>query len=236
MLARVVSGSRIVACVVAYALFIDYLIYGLLIPLIPHSPARATSEQQLGLLYGAYAIGVLTATPLLGYLGDRIGYRRSMISGVVLSATALAIFCFARRFDLLLLGRLITGCGLGGKLDCRAGADRRALPSKARRDDGARANRQHCRFAARTRDRRLPPRAWRLHFTVCGGRRPGRRPMPACACSCCRAGQVTRRLARTHSRCCSTDRCWSRRQPWRWRRSDGVSSNPCCRLIFRTPD
>ncbi|HEY1260545.1 MAG TPA: MFS transporter, partial [Stellaceae bacterium] len=95
--------------VVAFALFMDYLIYGLLIPLTPYSPARATTEAQLGLLYGAYSLGVLAATPLFGYLGDRIGYRRPIIGGVALSATALLLFWLAPQFQLLLVGRLLQG-------------------------------------------------------------------------------------------------------------------------------
>jgi MFS transporter, DHA1 family, solute carrier family 18 (vesicular amine transporter), member 1/2 len=95
--------------VVAFALFMDYLVYGLLVPLTPYSPAHATSEEQLGLLYGGYSVGVLVATPLFGYLGDRIGCRRPLIYGVLLSATALALFCFAPSFHLLLVGRLLQG-------------------------------------------------------------------------------------------------------------------------------
>jgi hypothetical protein len=49
VLAHTAAGSRIVGAV-AFALFTDYLIYGLLIPLTPYSPARATSEAELGLL------------------------------------------------------------------------------------------------------------------------------------------------------------------------------------------
>jgi MFS transporter, DHA1 family, solute carrier family 18 (vesicular amine transporter), member 1/2 len=109
VLAGVFASSRIVVGVVAFALFMDYLIYGLLIPLTPYSPAHATSEEELGLLYGSYSVGVLVATPLFGYLGDRIGYRRLLICGVVLSATALALFCFAPHFHLLLLARLFQG-------------------------------------------------------------------------------------------------------------------------------
>ena len=103
------SGSRIIVGVVAYALFMDYLIYGLLIPLTPYSPAHATSEGELGLLYGGYSVGVLVATPLFGYLGDRIGYRQLMICGVALSAAALSLFCLAPHFHLLMLGRLFQG-------------------------------------------------------------------------------------------------------------------------------
>ncbi len=97
------------AAVVAFALFMDYLIYGLLIPLTPYSPAHVTSEEQFGLLYGGYSVGVLLATPLFGYLGDRIGYRRPMIAGVLLSAIALALFSFAPQFYLLLIARLFQG-------------------------------------------------------------------------------------------------------------------------------
>jgi DHA1 family solute carrier family 18 vesicular amine transporter 1/2 len=94
--------------VVAFALFMDYLIYGLTIPLTPYSPAIGGAEQ-LGLLYGGYSAGVLAATPLFGYLGDRIGYRRPMILGVLLSALTVALFALATNFYLLLLGRLLQG-------------------------------------------------------------------------------------------------------------------------------
>ena len=103
------AGARIVVGVVAFALFVDYLIYGLLIPLTPYSPARVTSEADLGLLYTGYSAGVLVATPLCGWLGDRLGYRRLLLAGVVLSAVALALIYLAPHLNLLLLGRLCQG-------------------------------------------------------------------------------------------------------------------------------
>jgi len=87
----------------------DYLIYGLIVPLTPYSPAGAMSESRMGLLYGVYAFGVLTATPLFGYLGERIGYKKPMIIGVLLSSTALILFWVAANFPLLLLARLFQG-------------------------------------------------------------------------------------------------------------------------------
>lgn len=39
--------------IVAYALFMDYFIYGLIVPLGPYSPAKVTSPSQLSMLYGA---------------------------------------------------------------------------------------------------------------------------------------------------------------------------------------
>ena len=95
--------------VVAFALFMDYLIYGLIVPLAPYSPAGAMSEERLALLYGSYALGVLAATPLFGFLGERIGYRRPMIIGVALSAAAIIMFWLAPNLPLLLLARLLQG-------------------------------------------------------------------------------------------------------------------------------
>jgi len=106
-----VTGIRQFAVlgVVAYALFMDYFIYGLIVPLTPLSPAGALSEDRLALLFGAYAFGVLAATPLFGYLGERIGYRTPMITGALLSGVAILLFSFAPNFPALLLARLFQG-------------------------------------------------------------------------------------------------------------------------------
>jgi MFS transporter, DHA1 family, solute carrier family 18 (vesicular amine transporter), member 1/2 len=101
-------GRWSIVGVVGFALFMDYLIYGVVIPLTPYSPA-INSEEQLGLLYGGYSAGVLLATPLFGYLGDRIGYRWPMIMGAILSALTVVMFAFTTNFYLLLLGRLMQG-------------------------------------------------------------------------------------------------------------------------------
>ncbi|MBV8914603.1 MAG: MFS transporter [Acetobacteraceae bacterium] len=95
--------------VVTFALFMDYLIYGLIVPLVPYSPAGAMSEDRLALLYSAYALGVLAATPLFGLLGERIGYRSPMVLGAALSGTAVVLFWLARNLPLLLLARVVQG-------------------------------------------------------------------------------------------------------------------------------
>jgi DHA1 family solute carrier family 18 vesicular amine transporter 1/2 len=95
--------------VVAYALFMDYWIYGLLVPLTPYFPAQIKGESQLALLYGGYAAGGLVATPIFGYLGDRIGCRRVLIAGVILSAAATALFWFGATFSLAFLARFLQG-------------------------------------------------------------------------------------------------------------------------------
>jgi len=95
--------------VVTFALFMDYLIYGLIVPLTPYSPAGAMTGDRLALLYLSYALGVLAATPLFGWLGERIGYRRPMVVGVLLSGTAILLFWLAPNLPLLALARLFQG-------------------------------------------------------------------------------------------------------------------------------
>jgi MFS transporter, DHA1 family, solute carrier family 18 (vesicular amine transporter), member 1/2 len=106
---RVDIGRFRVLAVVTFALFIDYFVYGLIVPLAPYSPAGAMSEDRLALLYSTYALGVLTATPLFGFLGEQVGYRRPMIFGVALSGVAMTLFWWAPNLPLLLLARLFQG-------------------------------------------------------------------------------------------------------------------------------
>jgi MFS family permease len=58
--------------VVSFALLMDYFIYGLVASLADHSADHATG-------HGGYAVGVLVAAPLFGYLGARIGLKRALM-------------------------------------------------------------------------------------------------------------------------------------------------------------
>ena len=94
--------------VIAFSLFLDYFLYGMLFPLAAHSPA-GYGEGQLALLYGVYAISVLLVTPVFGYLGDRIGGRSTMISGAALAVCAVSLLGLAPNLWLLLLGKFCQG-------------------------------------------------------------------------------------------------------------------------------
>jgi MFS family permease len=94
---------------VAFALFMDYFVYGVFTPLTLYAPVKLEGEAQFGLLYAGYAVGVLGATPVFGYLGVRIGYKRSMVCGVALLAASVLFFWFAIDFAMLLLARLFEG-------------------------------------------------------------------------------------------------------------------------------
>lgn len=102
-----------VIVVVGFALFLDYFLYGTVIPLTPVSPAGLHSEALLGVLYGAYAISVLIVAPLFGHLGDRLGSRTIMIYGAGLAIGATVLFGLAPNFYVLLLARMCQGAASG---------------------------------------------------------------------------------------------------------------------------
>jgi DHA1 family solute carrier family 18 vesicular amine transporter 1/2 len=95
--------------VIAFSLFLDYFLYGLLFPLAAHSPAGLKGEGHLALLYGVYAISVLLVTPVFGYLGDRIGGRSTMMCGAALAVCAVSLLGLAPSLWLLLLGKFCQG-------------------------------------------------------------------------------------------------------------------------------
>jgi MFS transporter, DHA1 family, solute carrier family 18 (vesicular amine transporter), member 1/2 len=102
-------GSWKVFYVITYALFLDYFIYGLVVPLTSYSPAQLTGHGQLSLLYGGYALGVFGATPVFGLLGSRVGGKRILMIGVVLSGVATLLFWFAPTLFLACAARLFQG-------------------------------------------------------------------------------------------------------------------------------
>jgi MFS transporter, DHA1 family, solute carrier family 18 (vesicular amine transporter), member 1/2 len=101
--------SRAIVAVLAFPLFLDYFLYGLLFTLPAHSRAGVEGEGHVALLYGVYAISVLLVTPLFGYLGDRFGSRSTMICGAALAVVAVSLFGLAPSFLLLVLGKVCQG-------------------------------------------------------------------------------------------------------------------------------
>jgi MFS family permease len=103
------NASWSVVAVVAFTLFTDYLVYGLALPLTPFGPAQVVDARRLGFLYGAYATGVLGATPFCGHLGNRLGCRPLLVLGCALLAVATCLFGLGQPFGLLLGARFIQG-------------------------------------------------------------------------------------------------------------------------------
>ena len=94
--------------------FIDMIGLVMIVPLLPlYATSFGASDTTVGLLISAFSIAQLLVAPMWGRLSDRYGRRPMIICGLLLSATAYAIFGFASSLLLLLLCRVVQGMGGG---------------------------------------------------------------------------------------------------------------------------
>jgi MFS family permease len=103
------SSPKMMLVVVAFALFVDYYVYGMVAPLASVSPAHIEDESIISLLYGAYALGLIIATPILGIITDRIGRRKPMLTGIVLLVFSMALFAMGTNKEALFAARMLEG-------------------------------------------------------------------------------------------------------------------------------
>jgi MFS family permease len=95
--------------VIAFALAVDYLVYGLVIPLTPFSPAGISEHEELMILAGVCGFGALVSTPVFGYLGDRFGCRRVILAGSLALGLATALLAWAPDFPIMIAARVLQG-------------------------------------------------------------------------------------------------------------------------------
>ncbi|WP_068614700.1 MFS transporter [Paenibacillus tuaregi] len=96
--------------VVGLAIFLDMLIYGLVVPILPkYAASLGVSQSEIGLLFGSYALVLFIATPIFGALSDRIGRRGPMLWGLLGLAASTLIFAFAENFGMLITARALQG-------------------------------------------------------------------------------------------------------------------------------
>jgi multidrug resistance protein len=106
----VVRRRRAVVASVCCALFVDALLYSIVVPVLPvYARHLGAGRGAIGVLFGVYAVGLLAATPVAGSLSDRVGRRPALLAGGVGLAIATVLFALAQSYPLLLLARLLQG-------------------------------------------------------------------------------------------------------------------------------
>lgn len=95
--------------VVTLALFTDGLLYGLIIPLLPYSPANLSDDWMYEILSASYAFGVIIATPVSGFISDRMGRRYPMLAAVFIQSMSIFIFATSTHFYWLVIAKLMQG-------------------------------------------------------------------------------------------------------------------------------
>ncbi|MGH3145254.1 MAG: MFS transporter [Rubrobacter sp.] len=96
--------------VVTFAIFVDLMVYGLMVPVLPlYASELGASRSATGLLLGAYGLAVVVATPLFGVLADRFGSKRPMVLGLLGLAAATLLFAYAPGLGWLFVARILQG-------------------------------------------------------------------------------------------------------------------------------
>ncbi|MBE3559926.1 MAG: MFS transporter [Ktedonobacteraceae bacterium] len=104
--------QRSALLLVALTILIDFIGFGLILPLLPFWAQRLGANPfQIGLIMTAYALAQFIFTPVLGTLSDRCGRRPVILVSLVIEAIALALTALAWTFPLLLLARFVGGLG-----------------------------------------------------------------------------------------------------------------------------
>lgn len=108
--------SRTAVLVVAsLAVFIDLLLYGVIIPIQPALLEECGIDMvhldyYQSLLSGSLAAGLFVSTPIFGIVSDRLRTRKTpMLAGLIALALSTTFFAFTRSFPLLVIARLAQG-------------------------------------------------------------------------------------------------------------------------------
>lgn len=91
-------------------LFIDMLLYSLLIPIVPYfTETLQPSSTMMGVLFSSYAVAMLIATPIFGPISDRFGRRIMLLIGLLGLAASTFLFAFSESLTLLITARFVQG-------------------------------------------------------------------------------------------------------------------------------
>ncbi|CAG8595464.1 5804_t:CDS:2 [Acaulospora morrowiae] len=105
-----------VICVTAVTLFLDMIVYGIVVPILPllvHE-RLGMDAKAIGFLFGCYAIGLLGATPIFAILSDRHHTRKiPMLFGMASLGTCTLLFGVSTAYWQLVLARIAQGASGG---------------------------------------------------------------------------------------------------------------------------
>ncbi len=93
-----------------FTAFIDFIGFGIIIPIAPYYAQRlGASPFEFSMLLAAYSVAQLIMSPILGSLSDRYGRKKILIIGLAGEIAGYIVFASAPSLLFLFLGRLISG-------------------------------------------------------------------------------------------------------------------------------
>ncbi|MDK2917147.1 MAG: hypothetical protein PWR25_1704 [Euryarchaeota archaeon] len=107
---RIAASPDAILVLVVLVIFMDMMIYGLLIPVFPeYAPRFGVNESVIGVVFGVYAAMLLLFSIPMGLLSDRVGRRPLIVAGMLLLALATALFGFSTTIAHLVVARTVQG-------------------------------------------------------------------------------------------------------------------------------
>ncbi|KAK1958536.1 MFS general substrate transporter [Colletotrichum sublineola] len=110
------SSVVFIIITVAFAVFTDAFLYGVIVPVIPFALESRVGIVEgkvqfwVSILLAVYGAALVVSSPLWGYLADRISSRRlPMVVGLLLLGGATALLCAGTSIPLLIVGRILQG-------------------------------------------------------------------------------------------------------------------------------
>jgi MFS family permease len=104
------TRPRMVEGIIFATILIDFLGFSLLIPVLPlYAEKLGASPDEVGLILSLYAIGLVLALPIWGWISDRIGRRPVILVCLVGTALAFSLLAFADTVSEIYLARVLGG-------------------------------------------------------------------------------------------------------------------------------
>src|SRR6476620_2385896 len=96
--------------VIFVTVFIDLLVFGIIIPLLPfYAEHFGASALIVGLLSTSFSLMQFLFAPFWGRLSDRIGRRPVILIGLIGSALSYSLFALASSLPMLFVARCLAG-------------------------------------------------------------------------------------------------------------------------------
>jgi MFS transporter, DHA1 family, tetracycline resistance protein len=101
--------------------FVNLVGFGIIIPLLPfYAQTFGASPLAIGLLFAAFSLSQLIASPLLGHLSDRWGRRPVLIFSLLGTVVSFVMLALANSLAMLFVARVVDGLSGGNITTARA--------------------------------------------------------------------------------------------------------------------
>ncbi|HEX5474833.1 MAG TPA: MFS transporter [Vicinamibacterales bacterium] len=114
-------GERRALVVIFLTVFVNLVGFGIIIPLLPfYAETFGASPLAIGLLFAAFSVCQLIASPLLGELSDRWGRRPVLLFSLLGTVVSFVMLALAHSMTMLFVARAIDGLSGGNITTARA--------------------------------------------------------------------------------------------------------------------